>query len=401
MASRPAVGILLHRVASWTGGRVYIENMLLALRALGEKRSFDVILIVGEGQASEGLESLADKTVYLRSNRSMARKIWRQVILRTGNADPRQVEYERQVNLAGANVLFPVFSTDEFAACRRIFWIPDFQHKYLPEFFSEEEVSGRDIHYARIARQATTLVQSSHAAAADCIKFYPDAQGKVEVLQFCSMPKDEWYGDTKPILGRYAVPKRYAIVCNQFWMHKNHIVVFEAIARLKSQGLTLPLVCTGSTTDYRDKEATYFKSLQNRIEALGIEQQVSILGLVPRLDQLFLLRSASVVVQPSRFEGWSTVLEDARVFGKRVVASGIEVHREQNLEGATYFDPDRAEELSERLQEAWMETDLPATPNLQYETKCRADADKRVIAYGQRISHIVEAELLKPASTIK
>ncbi|MBC8044793.1 MAG: glycosyltransferase family 4 protein [Rhizobacter sp.] len=374
--------------------------MLLALRAIGEERSFDVALIIGDGQASEGLESLADKIVHLRSNRSIARKIWRQVTLRTGNADPRQAEYEQQIQ-STVDVLFPVFSTDEFAGCRRIFWIPDFQHRYLPEFFSAEEVSGRDITYARIAQQATTLVQSSHAAAADCIKFYPDAQGKIEVLQFCSVPKDEWYGDTKPVLEKYAAPRRFAIVCNQFWMHKNHGVVFEAIARLKSQGITVPLVCTGGTSDYRDKENAYFKSLQHRIETLGIQQQVSILGLVPRLDQLHLLRSASVLIQPSRFEGWSTVLEDARVFGKRVVASAIDVHREQNLEGATYFNADRPEELSERLQEAWMETDLPAMPNPQHETRCRADANKRVLAYGRRISHIVEAELSKPASTTK
>ncbi len=42
-----------------------------------------------------------------------------------------------------------------------------------------------------------------------------------------------------------------------------------------------------------------------------------------------LLRGAAAVLQPSRFEGWSTIIEDAKSLGKPIVASDIAVHREQ------------------------------------------------------------------------
>jgi glycosyltransferase involved in cell wall biosynthesis len=64
---------------------------------------------------------------------------------------------------------------------------------------------------------------------------------------------------------------------------------------------------------------------------------VSILGKIPRYDQVMLMKGARLVVQPSLFEGWSTVLEDARALGKQVVASDFPVHIEQALPEAVYF----------------------------------------------------------------
>ncbi len=50
-----------------------------------------------------------------------------------------------------------------------------------------------------------------------------------------------------------------------------------------------------------------------------------------------LMRGASAIVQPSLFEGWSTVLEDALAPAKPVIASDFPVHIEQDLAQAIYF----------------------------------------------------------------
>ena len=95
------------------------------------------------------------------------------------------------------------------------------------------------------------------------------------------------------------------------------------------------MVCTGPTVDYRDP--TFFPRIKARPSELGIDDQVRILGLIPREDQMLLMRGASAVVQPSLFEGWNTALEEARALGKPVIASDFPVYIEQDLPGALYF----------------------------------------------------------------
>ena len=52
-------------------------------------------------------------------------------------------------------------------------------------------------------------------------------------------------------------------------------------------------------------------------ESLDIKKYISILGFISRQDQLSLMRDAIAVIQPSLFEGWSTVVEDCKAIGAK------------------------------------------------------------------------------------
>jgi len=58
------------------------------------------------------------------------------------------------------------------------------------------------------------------------------------------------------------------------------------------------------------------------------------------------MRNSQAVVQPSFFEGWSTVIEDARSLQVPVVASNIPVNIEQLGDEGTFFDPNNPEDLA-------------------------------------------------------
>jgi glycosyltransferase involved in cell wall biosynthesis len=49
------------------------------------------------------------------------------------------------------------------------------------------------------------------------------------------------------------------------------------------------------------------------------------------------MRASAAVLQPSQFEGWSTVIEDARALGKPLIASDFPVHLEQDIPGSSFF----------------------------------------------------------------
>lgn len=140
-------------------------------------------------------------------------------------------------------------------------------------------------------------------------------------------------------------------MCNQFWAHKDHETVFRAVAHLAEQGVMVTVVCTGEPQDFRNP--SYFPYLQGVVRELGIDDQIVITGKVSRAEQILLMCHAQAVIQPSLFEGWSTVLEDARALGKQVIASDFPVHLEQNLFGARYFKQRDSVDLSQHLGLLW------------------------------------------------
>jgi len=70
-----------------------------------------------------------------------------------------------------------------------------------------------------------------------------------------------------------------------------------------------------------------------------LKENISFLGLIPRDDQLLLMKYAQAILQPSLFEGWSTVIEDAKSLQVPVIASDLPVNIEQLQDKGTYFKP--------------------------------------------------------------
>src|SRR6185295_3152663 len=128
---------------------------------------------------------------------------------------------------------------------------------------------------------------------------------------------------------KFRLPEKFALVANQFWAHKNHQVIAGAAAKLRNQGLTPTIVMTGLPADPRDTSNSNFSALLQKIAAAGLNGQIIILGQVPYVDLINLMTMAALVIQPSRFEGWSTIVQDSKALGRPVICSDIPVHREQ------------------------------------------------------------------------
>jgi glycosyltransferase involved in cell wall biosynthesis len=180
------------------------------------------------------------------------------------------------------------------------------------------------------------------------------------------------------------VPPRFFLVCNQFWRHKNHAVIFEALRILKDRGVRPPVLCTGALHDYRN--AAFAKEIETKLRKYDLESQVTLLGLVSRERQLALMRRTIAMIQPSLFEGWSTVVEDIRALGRPSFLSDLDVHREQNPPGAKFFSPHDAESLAKLMADAWAE--YPSGPDRAAEERALAATRERFIAIGHEILNI-------------
>ena len=227
-------------------------------------------------------------------------------------------------------------------------WIADFQHRHLPEFFTQEELDLRNEGHDMAARDAHGILVSSETARDDLYRFNPEAFGKAHVLRFVANILDANAVPTKKeIERRYKLGETYFHLPNQLWAHKNHKVVVEALRILKDRGKEPLVISTGHTEDYRNPG--FFKQLGNRIEAAGVTDRIRFLGVVPFADLSALMRYAVAMINPSLFEGWSTTVEEAKSIGKKIILSDIPVHREQTPERGIYFPPDDAGMLADLM----------------------------------------------------
>ena len=276
---------------------------------------------------------------------------------------------------------------------RAIPWIPDLQHTRMPEMFTPESIADRDRDFRTVAERGRRVVFSCRLAAADFLAAYPGGKAQPEVVPFTFLPDDSLFAaDPGPVIRRYGLPPRYLMCCNQFWKHKDHGTLLKALGLLKERGHTLALACTGHRHDYRWPH--YFAELTDLIAALGLAGQVTILGTIDREHQLQLLRGAAAVVQPSRFEGWSTVVEDCRSLGKRLFLSDIDVHREQHPPGARFFRTGDPEDLARLIEAALPE--LAPGPDFDAEAKGRRHAREFGLGVGRAFCRVLERSLAAP-----
>jgi len=235
-------------------------------------------------------------------------------------------------------------------------WVPDLQHRRLPELFDRRTWLFREARYRVLARLASHLVVSSAAGEQDLYELAPEARGKTTVLRFVidPVPRDE-QPELSELEVRYGFSGRYLYLPNQFWAHKNHTLVVDALALLRERGRRPLVLTTGVQHDRRSPG--HFEAVMRRAREAGVARSFRPLGVVPYAHVAGLLRESLALLNPSRFEGWSTTVEEAKSTGKRVLLSDIPVHREQDPPGCAYFDPQDAECLAELIWAEWTRCD--------------------------------------------
>ncbi len=229
-----------------------------------------------------------------------------------------------------------------------IAWLPDFQHRHMPHLFSRISRLKREIGFKIQIAAGRTILLSSNDASKDCKRFYNIPPARIRILRFPALiPPKLFEFDTTKLKEIYQLPDKFAYIPNQFWQHKNHLIVIEALSILKAKGENITVICTGNTNDPRN--ADHFPYLQSRIKELQLEDSFRILGLIPREHAVGLLRTCTLLVNPSFFEGWNTSVEEAKILNIPMLLSSIGVHQEQAENKAIYFDPNSSNILAQQL----------------------------------------------------
>jgi glycosyltransferase involved in cell wall biosynthesis len=342
----------------WLGGIRYLSNVFRALTRAHDCDVQPVLLAQPRTQIPAGLESASVVRSYAVLLRDVLEQhgVWRRL--------GAEVLLDALLVHHGIRVLWmPALARPmllgERARTAVLAWIPDLQHRSLPAFFDSRERESRDEAISAALRQATRVILSSEAARQDLAKYFPGHDRKLRVIRFVDGSSPAARAPGRDALERrYGFSGPYLLLPNQYWVHKNHRAVIEALGLLERSGQRIQVVSTGSSEDYRNPD--HYAGLMRRRAELKLESAYRVLGVVPFEDLAGLLKHAVAVVNPSLFEGWSTTVEEAKSLGKRVLLSDIPVHREQAPERALFFDPHAPEQIADVMWKAWISQDPDA-----------------------------------------
>jgi glycosyltransferase involved in cell wall biosynthesis len=374
----------------WTGGFIYLKNTLsLVSSRMSDKLETYVFLSNEEnekyGRELSGLVTgkiIADPAIAIAGRGTSLLQA-----ITTGRD-------QRLENILRANDIDVVFETASFYgrkfAVPAVTWIPDLQHRYMPQMFGRMNWWRRDLGFRMQVHAGRKIMLSSVTAQSDLERFYPKAKGNTHVVRFAiDLDIGKYLSMVNEMRQTYNLPKRFFFLPNQFWQHKNHKVIVEALKLIQARGgleAVPPVILTGQAKDPRN--SGHFESLLASVKAGGIESHFRYLGLVPYDHVLALNAACERMINPSLFEGWSTPIEEAKAFATPLLLSDIPIHREQ-APHAQFFDPHNVESATDAILAAAKEWPQSRAPLFVVSS----DQNVRLQSHADSLLHVVQEAL--------
>jgi glycosyltransferase involved in cell wall biosynthesis len=303
--------------------------------------------------------------------------------------------YDEQLRLAAGlrtDVVMPFMQlpTPAFLASGMpwVGYMYDFQHRHLPNFFHANDIASRDRDFAIMLNNARHIVVNARAVRDDAERFMGPYPAKLHPLPFGAWPQMEWLQSVLDVRPKYGIDRPYFMISNQFWMHKDHPTAFRALTRFVKAGGDALLVCTGAKDDERAR--SYFSRLEQLIAQLGIGERVRILGHIPKLDQIRLIRRALALIQPTLSEGGpgGGSVYDAISVGTPVLVSSIPVNQEIAAGDVSFFNPGDDGALAREMMQVFR------APQPRPSTAALAEAGhQRKRAFGEAVIDIARQAL--------
>lgn len=351
MDERIKIGIIYSYDENWIGGTYYYQNLIQSLNLLPDLEKPYLVILSNTASSFDSIKVLAYPYVsYELINKPDT--LWQRGVNKIKSKVLKNWCYQKKKINFGIDVLFQPSEIDiPNTITKQLYWIPDFQELYLPHLFSQEYLNFRKKSQEAILGKNNHIIFSSKDARDDFKKLYPQAEASCYVVNFAVFHPDHFNFDKIELEHKYQIDstKPYFFSPNQFWKHKNHIVILKALKKIKENyNFKFQVLFSGKEFDPRNP--TYFDEVKEYVSKNNLNDCVKFLGFIDRGEQLYFMKNALAVIQPSLFEGWSSVVEDAKAMDQNLIVSSLKVHKEQLGNQAYYFNPEDEDELIDHVK---------------------------------------------------
>jgi len=139
----------------------------------------------------------------------------------------------------------------------------------------------------------------------------------------------------------YKLDHGYFFYPAQFWAHKNHYRIIEAVKLLHQEGTQCRVVFVGG-----DKGNYAF--LDRIIRGYGLSNHIQSLGFIPAEHMMALYENCQAVIMPTYFGSTNLPPLEAWLLGKPLIYSKL--FSEQSGNAALLIDPDNANSIANAMK---------------------------------------------------
>jgi glycosyltransferase involved in cell wall biosynthesis len=361
------VGIVPVLDRSWGGVYQYSLTLLHACARLGTHDEFVVFAPAGI-ELDDDVRSLPFEIVEMPYPHSPVRGAWDRLpqSVRTplwalsaparlhrakhrGSAAPQGSPWADRFAGFGLDLLLFAIEDDraEGAGIPYVVVLHDLQHRLhpeLPEFADAADLERREQRVVGSVRGATLVLVDSETGREDVLSCYAGAGARPDNVRPLPFVPAHYIGaapgeaEQRRVRETFDLPDAYLFYPAQFWPHKNHERIIEALGILASEGLRVPLVLVGSNEGSVLRSRTFAAAMATA-GRLGVSDLVHYLGYVPDSDMSALYAMAAALVMPTFFGPTNIPVVEAWASGCPVVTSDIRGIREQVGDAAVLVDP--------------------------------------------------------------
>lgn len=270
---------------------------------------------------------------------------------RTRVAAYANISFARLDEAPGIDILHSpvqIFSQRDFTV-PGVLNLHDLQHLHYPENFTARDLEARNRLYGQSAALASAIIASSDFVRQDIIERMGIPASKVYTIPVAFNPDVEQGLRTfTPEQARhtYHLPETFGFYPAQFWIHKNHARLIEALAivRARAPQHDFKLVFTG----YRGLSG--WPLVEQALDTHNMRDHVLLLDYVPTEHLGAIYRLATFCVAPSLFEASSYPAIEAQWLGCPAMCSNVTSLPELMADGAgLLFDPLSAEDMADKM----------------------------------------------------
>jgi glycosyltransferase involved in cell wall biosynthesis len=261
--------------------------------------------------------------------------------------------------------------------------IHDLQYRIHPEFpevSADGEADRREAIYGGAAPRAAAVLTDSATSRDDVVRFYGADPARVHPLPTVpppSLARSVPETERRRVRERYGLPAEYVFYPAQFWPHKNHLRLIEAVSRHAGLGLVL-----GGSENVPFSTAGEAR----RRAAELLPGRHHFLGYIPAEDMAPLYGASSMLVMPTFFGPTNIPVMEAFGLGVPVVTSEMPGVREQTGDAALLADPASVDQIASAIGRVRADAGLRASMIEKGRTRA---ADWTSEKFGRRLVEII------------
>lgn len=216
----------------------------------------------------------------------------------------------------------------------------------FPELINNGEFESREKYYRNLLPKAFGIFCETESGRKELINYMSLNPEKVMVAPLFPGKVVEEIASSdeqQNVLSKFGLKKnQFLIYPAQFWAHKNHILLIDALKKIHLDYPELKLIFTGS-------DKGNLQHVKNYIEKNNLNNKIEVAGFVTNQELFIFYKNALAMAMPT-FLGPSNMPPlEAACLGCPVLISDLEGHRELLSDYAVYFDPTNVDDFIRKL----------------------------------------------------